>query len=66
MYFRCRRASVATTSAGGIEHDFYGTYNFTNNVGAQLGLRSIDVDYFDDLDFWSLTFRGWYFGGSRY
>ena len=64
MYFRVPE-SLGGDDFGGryLEHDFYGTYNFTNNVGAQLGLRSIDVDYFDDLDFGSLTFRGWYFGG---
>lgn len=64
MYFRVPE-SLGGDDFGGryLEYDFYGTYNFTNNVGAQLGLRSIDVDYFDDLDFGSLTFRGWYFGG---
>ena len=64
MYFRIPE-SLGGEDFGGryLEYDFYGTYNFTNNVGAQLGLRSIDVDYFDDLDFGSLTFRGWYFGG---
>ena len=25
-------------------------FNFTNNFGAQVGLKSIDVDYFSDLD----------------
>ena len=59
MYFRIPE-SLGGDDFGGryLEYDFYGTYNFTNNVGAQLGLRSIDVDYFDDLDFGSLTFRG--------
>jgi hypothetical protein len=46
-----------------LEYDFYGTFNFNRNVGAQLGVRSIDVDYFDDLDRGFLTFKGWYFGG---
>ena len=32
-------------------------------VGAQLGLRSIHVEYFEDLDAGDLRFRGWYFGG---
>lgn len=45
-----------------IDYDFYGTYNFTNNVGAQFGLRSVDVEYFRDLDTGNLDFRGWYFG----
>jgi hypothetical protein len=46
-----------------LEFDFYGTFNFSRNVGAQFGLRSIDVDYFDDFDRGLLTFNGWYFGG---
>lgn len=46
-----------------VEWDFYGTFNFNDHVGAQLGLRSIDVDYFKDLDSGNLNFRGWYFGG---
>jgi hypothetical protein len=45
-----------------IDYDFYGTVNFTNNVGAQVGLKSIDVDYFQDLDGGRLNFTGWYFG----
>src|SRR5690606_11363606 len=45
-----------------LDYDFYGTVNFTNNIGAQVGLRSIDVDYFKDLDEGALTFKGWYFG----
>jgi hypothetical protein len=46
-----------------LDYDFYGTFNFSNYVGAQVGLRSVDVDYFKDLDSGSLAFRGWYFGG---
>ena len=45
-----------------LDYDFYGTFNFTNNIGAQIGLRSIDVDYFQDLDAGNLNFTGWYFG----
>jgi hypothetical protein len=45
-----------------IDYDFYGTFNFTNNVGAQFGLRSVDVNYFRNLDTGDLSFRGWYFG----
>jgi len=46
-----------------VDYDFYGTFNFNNYVGAQLGFRSIDVEYFRDLDRGDLRFRGWYFGG---
>ena len=46
-----------------LEYDFYGTVNFTQNVGAQVGYRSIHAEYFEDLDAGDLKFRGWYFGG---
>jgi hypothetical protein len=37
--------------------------NFTNNVGAQLGYRSIDVFYEETRDAGTLKFKGWYFAG---
>jgi hypothetical protein len=43
--------------------DIYGTVNFNNYVGAQLGWRTIDVFYEADRDRGDLQFRGWYFGG---
>jgi hypothetical protein len=46
-----------------LDFDFYGTVNFTNNVGAQLGYRSIDVFYEDLPDSGTLKLRGWYFAG---
>ncbi len=46
-----------------LEFDFYGTANFTNNVGAQLGYRTIDVFYQSGADRGDLKFKGWYFGG---
>lgn len=46
-----------------LDFDLYGTANFTNNVGAQLGYRTIDVFYQADLDRGDLKFKGWYFGG---
>ena len=45
-----------------LDYDFYGTFNFNRNVGAQVGLRSIDVFYEQDLDSGALNFTGWYFG----
>jgi len=45
-----------------IDFDFYGTVNFTNNIGAQLGYRSMDVFYQDSNDSGTLKFKGWYFG----
>jgi hypothetical protein len=46
-----------------LDFDLYGTFNFTENVGAQVGYRSIDVNYFADLDAGTLKFKGMYFGG---
>ena len=63
-YFRIPEA-LGEDEFGGryLEYDFYATFNFNRNAGAQVGLRSIDVDYFDELDRGFLTFNGWYFGG---
>jgi len=46
-----------------VEYDIYGTMNFNHYVGAQIGMRSIDVNYFRDLDTGTLKFSGLYFGG---
>ena len=43
--------------------DIYGTVNFTQNFGAQLGYRSFDVLYIAETDNGSLRLRGIYFGG---
>lgn len=57
--------SLGKNEFGGryLDYDLYGTVNFSDNVGAQVGLRSVDVSYFQNLDTGSLKFRGWYFGG---
>ena len=46
-----------------LDYDFNATYNFTNNVGAVFGLKSIDVFYEVERDSGDLVFKGWYFGG---
>jgi hypothetical protein len=46
-----------------IDWDLYGTVNFTENVGAQFGYRSLDVNYTVEQDFGNLVLKGWYFGG---
>jgi len=43
--------------------DIYGTVNFTNNVGAQLGWRSNDLAYVAKKDRGSAQLNGIYFGG---
>lgn len=45
------------------DFDLYGTVNFTNNVGATVGYRSLDVFYRANSDQGSLTFKGLYFTG---
>jgi hypothetical protein len=45
-----------------VEYDLYGTVNFGNNVGAQVGYRAIDVGYTIDLDSGDLLLKGPYFG----
>jgi len=42
--------------------DIYGTANFTRNVGAQVGFRSVDLGYDIKSDTGSLTLKGVYFG----
>jgi hypothetical protein len=42
--------------------DIYGTFNFTSNIGAQLGYRALDVGYLVDEDTGSFAVKGLYFG----
>jgi hypothetical protein len=45
-----------------VDVDVYGTVNITNNIGAQVGYRSLDVGYVIKTDTGSLTLKGLYFG----
>jgi hypothetical protein len=45
------------------DFDLYGTVNFNDYVGAQLGYRSFDVGYLVEEDSGTLKMKGWYFGG---
>jgi hypothetical protein len=45
-----------------VDVDIYGTVNFTNNVGAQLGYRSLDLGYAIKQDIGSFVLKGLYFG----
>ncbi len=45
------------------DFDLYGTVNFNDHVGAQVGFRSFDVLYKVEGDEGELTLRGLYFGG---
>jgi len=46
-----------------IDFDLYGSVNFTDNFGAQLGYRSFDMSYKVDDDEGTLKIKGPYFGG---
>lgn len=59
---------IGTTGSGrygGKYYDFdlYGTVNFTDKVGAQLGYRSLDVFYKVNKDSGTMKLKGLYFGG---
>ena len=46
------------------DFDLYGTVNFTDHVGAQVGYRSFNVLYKVDQDEGELQLKGMYFGGA--
>jgi hypothetical protein len=46
------------------DFDLYGTVNFNDYVGAQVGFRSIDLGYVFEDDHGSFKARGLYFGGT--
>jgi hypothetical protein len=45
------------------DFDLYGTVNFNNYVGAQLGYRNIDIGYKFKKDEGTFKMKGVYFGG---
>jgi hypothetical protein len=53
--------AIADVNAHYLDVDFYGTYNFTRNVGAQIGFRSFDIGYVIDKDIGDFYVRGIYF-----
>jgi hypothetical protein len=64
-FFRIPEELADQIDGGGsyLDYDFYGTFNFNRYVGAQFGVRSIDVEYQKVLDEGILNFSSWYFGG---
>jgi hypothetical protein len=59
---------IGTTGSsryGGKYYDFdlYGTVNFTDHLGAQVGYRSLDVLYKVNKDSGTMKLKGLYFGG---
>ena len=58
-----RALSSDDYSAKFYDLDIYGTVNFTDHFGAQLGYRAFDVFYKVEQDNGSMKLKGWYFGG---
>ena len=56
------RSPIEDTSGHYFDVDIYGTLNFTNYVGVQVGYRSFDVGYLVDTDTGSFTLKGMFFG----
>jgi hypothetical protein len=46
-----------------LDFDLYGTVNFNDYVGAQLGFRRLDLGYVIDRDLGDFKMKGIYFGG---
>lgn len=63
--FKLPDRAVNSNDYGGKFYDFdlYGTVNFTDYVGAQIGYRSFDVFYKVKKDTGTMTLKGLYFGG---
>jgi hypothetical protein len=60
--FRLPKDLVRDSSAHYVDFDLYGTVNFTDNIGAQIGYRSLDVGYIVDDDSGNFELKGIYFG----
>jgi hypothetical protein len=60
--FKLPENLVEDAQAHYLDLDLYGTVNFTRNVGAQIGYRSLDVGYVVDTDAGTLKLKGVYFG----
>jgi hypothetical protein len=60
--FKLPENLIEDTRAHYVDFDLYGTVNFTNNLGAQIGYRSLDVGYLADSDTGDFTLRGIFFG----
>lgn len=62
-YFRIPESINENYRGRYLDYDVYATVNATNNVGATLGYRSIDVFYRNRLDTGTLNFSGFYLSG---
>jgi hypothetical protein len=64
--FKLPEKALTTDDYSGKYYDFdlYGTVNFTDHFGVQVGYRSIDVFYKVKLDTGTMTLKGPYIGGA--
>ena len=64
-FFKLPDRALNSDDYGGKYYDFdlYGTVNFTDNFGAQVGYRSFDVFYKVKKDNGTMQLKGLYFGG---
>jgi hypothetical protein len=60
--FNLPENAIKDKSGHYVDVNVYGTLNFTNYVGVQVGYRSFDVGYVVDTDTGSFTLRGLFFG----
>ena len=60
--FKLPEEALRDYSARYYDFDIYGTVNFTDHFGAQLGYRSFDVFYKVKRDTGALNLKGYYFG----
>jgi hypothetical protein len=60
--FKLPEELIKDTRAHYVDFDLYGTVNFTNNVGAQIGYRSLDLGYTIKTDIGALVLKGMYLG----
>ena len=60
--FKLPDKSIKDTTGHYVDVDIYGTVNFTNNVGVQVGYRSLDVGYVVESDTGSFKLKGMFFG----
>ena len=60
--FKLPESAVEGASARYVDVDFYGTFNFSRHMGAQMGYRSFDVGYVLDDDLGDFRLKGLYFG----
>ena len=60
--FKLPEELIDDTRAHFVDFDLFGTVNFTNNVGAQIGYRSLDLGYTIETDIGEMVLKGLYFG----